>query len=58
LPSDIRQKIRSALQLFNRFRKVYNIDGIPLLENERLHFRIPSLRLVAEVNSCFEEFGH
>ena len=55
---NIGEKICRLLQLFNCFGEVNNVDGIPLLENERLHFRIPSLRLVSKVNSCFEKFGH
>jgi len=58
LSCNIRQKIGRHLQLFYGFGKVNDVDRIPLLEDERLHLWIPSLRLVSKMNSRLQEFRH
>jgi hypothetical protein len=34
------------------------VDVVTIAENVRLHLRVPAVRLVAEVDACFEELAH
>ena len=42
----------------NGKREIDNINAVALLEDERLHLRVPSLRLVSKMNSRVQEFRH
>ena len=41
-----------------RFLQVDNVNSVAFSENEFLHFGIPALRLVPEVDARFEQFLH
>jgi hypothetical protein len=38
--------------------EVDDVDAVALAEDVRLHLRVPALRLVAEVDACFEQVLH
>ena len=61
LPAALRhllKEIGGALQLFHRLIEIDDVNGVALLENERLHFRIPPFGLVAKMDAGFEQLGH
>jgi hypothetical protein len=50
------KEIGRALQLLHRLIEIDDVDLVALLEDERLHLRIPPLRLVSKVDAGFEQF--
>ena len=57
-PRHFLEKISRALQLLHRLIEIDDVDLVALLENERLHLRIPALGLVTKMDACFEQFGN
>ncbi len=57
-PHHLLEKIGRPLQLLHRLIEIDDVNLAALLENERLHFGIPPLGLVAKVDACFEQFGN
>ena len=53
-PRHFLQKIGRAMQLLHRLIEIDDVDRVALLENERLHLRIPALGLVTKMDACFE----
>jgi hypothetical protein len=47
-----------GLDAGQRLSKVDEIDPVALTQNEALHLRVPSPRLVAEVDSGFQKLSH
>ena len=52
------EKIGRKLELFHRLIEVDDVNGVPLLENEGFHFRVPPLRLMAKMDASFEQLRH
>jgi hypothetical protein len=52
---DRRARVLDALE---RLLQIDDVDAVPLHEGESLHLRIPSSRLVPEVNTRFEQVLH
>ena len=51
---DLLQKFGAALQLLHRLIEIDDVNLIALFEDERLHLRIPALRLVSEMDASFQ----
>ena len=51
------KEIGRPMQLLHRLIEVDDVDRVALLENEGLHFRVPTLGLMTKVDTGFEEFG-
>jgi hypothetical protein len=41
-----------------RLAEVDDVDAVPFAEDERLHLRVPALRLVPEVNAGLQQVFH
>src|SRR6266480_898438 len=50
-------KFRRPAKLLHRFIKIDDINLVALLEDERLHLRVPALGLVTEVHAGFKKLG-
>ena len=50
--------VQGLVQQGNSLGQVDDVDAIALVENVFLHFRIPALGLMAEVNTCLEQLAH
>ena len=52
------QVIGRLLELTDRLAQIDDVNLVALLEDERLHLRVPTLGLMAKVNAGFQQFGH
>ena len=52
----IAKEITCCFQLVQGFAQVDNMDAVARVENERLHLRVPTLGLMAEVYSGIQQF--
>jgi len=46
----------ATVDLLDRLVQVQNVNLVPAFEDEGLHFRVPTLGLVTEVDAGFDEF--
>ena len=49
------KKFGGTMELLHGFIQVDDVNLVPLLEDERLHLRVPALGLVAKMHACFQE---
>src|SRR5260370_17829 len=52
------KKLRRATQLQNGLIQIDDVNLVPLLEDVRLHLRVPTLSLVPEMNARFKKLRH
>jgi hypothetical protein len=55
---DLAEECSRLLKLPDCLTEIDDLDGVPRLENERLHLRVPPLGLVTKMDTCLEKFRH
>src|SRR5439155_23647511 len=55
---DLLEKFRCAMQLLDSLVQVDDVNLVSLLENVRLHLRVPALGLVTEMHARFKKLRH
>ena len=56
LAGHVAEKVTGVVQLSDALAQVDNMDSVARVENERLHFRVPALGLMSEMDTGFEKF--
>lgn len=57
LAGEVGQEFSSGVDLLDRFLDVEDVDLVAGIQDEWLHLWVPTLGLVTEVDSGFDEFG-
>src|SRR5207237_8765302 len=55
---DLLQKLGRATQLLHGLIEIDDVNLVPLLEDERLHLRVPALGLVPKMEPRLKKLGH
>ena len=58
LRRQVGDEVGRLLVELGRPAQVDDVDAVPFAENERLHLRVPALRLVSEVDARLQEIFH
>jgi hypothetical protein len=51
-------RLQSLVQKWDRLGEIKNMNVVPGPENVARHFRVPAMRLMAEMRPCFEKAAH
>ncbi len=52
------QEVQSGLEEHQALGEVDDVDAVALIEDIALHFRVPALGLVSEMETCFKQVAY